>query len=83
MGEKLHFPILFAGMFGLVVYSLIKFRRRPGQSGDGQAIEGNLSLEILWTAVPAIVVLFIGIYSPDFNLRLSLIIEISLNEFFL
>ena len=30
-------------MFGLVIYSLIRFRRKPGQIGDGIALEGNIS----------------------------------------
>ncbi len=63
--------ILFVGITGLVIYSLIKFRRRPGDSGDGQPIEGNLPLEILWTAVPAIVILFVGIYSYDIYDRMG------------
>ena len=63
--------ILFVGITGLVVYSLIKFRRRSNQSGDGEAIEGNLPLEILWTAVPAIVILFVGLYSYDIYDRMG------------
>jgi len=63
--------ILFLGIVGLLVFSLIRFRRRPGQHGDGLAIEGNLPLEILWTAVPAIVVLFVGIYSYDIYERMG------------
>ena len=51
--------ILFIGIVGLLVFSLIRFRRRSGQLGDGLAIEGNLPLEIFWTAVPAVVVLFV------------------------
>ncbi|KGG12948.1 Cytochrome c oxidase polypeptide II [Prochlorococcus sp. MIT 0601] len=63
--------ILFVGMFGLVVYSLIKFRRKPGQIGDGLAIEDNLPLEIFWTAVPAIIILFVGLYSYDIYDRMG------------
>ena len=63
--------ILFLGVIGLLVYSLVRFRRRPGESGDGVAIEGNLPLEILWTAIPAVVVLFVGIYSYDIYERMG------------
>ncbi len=63
--------ILFIGMTGLVIYSLIRFRRKPGDLEDGIAIEGNLSLEILWTAIPAIVVLFVGLYSYDIYERMG------------
>ena len=63
--------ILFVGIVGLLVFSLIRFRRRAGQVGDGVAIEGNLPLEIFWTAVPAIVVLFVGLYSYDIYDRMG------------
>ncbi len=63
--------VLFIGMVGLVVYSLIQFRRKPGETGDGLAIEDNLPLEIFWTAVPAIVILFVGLYSYDIYERMG------------
>ncbi|MCS5698346.1 cytochrome c oxidase subunit II [Cyanobium sp. FGCU-52] len=63
--------ILFLGIVGLLVYSLVRFRRRAGELGDGVAIEGNLPLEIVWTAIPAIVVLFVGIYSYDIYERMG------------
>jgi cytochrome c oxidase subunit 2 len=63
--------ILFIGIVGLIVYSLVRFRRRAGETGDGVAIEGNLPLEILWTAIPAVVVLFVGIYSYDIYDRMG------------
>ncbi len=63
--------ILFAGIAIVLVYSLFKFRRRVGDQGDGLAIEGNLPLEIVWTAIPAVVVLFIGIYSYDIYERMG------------
>jgi cytochrome c oxidase subunit 2 len=63
--------ILFVGIVGLLVYSLVRFRRPQADTGDGAAIEGNLPLEILWTAIPAIVVLFVGIYSYDIYERMG------------
>lgn len=63
--------ILLLGIVGLLVYSLARFRRRAGEVGDGLAIEGNLPLEILWTAIPAVVVLFVGIYSYDIYDRMG------------
>jgi len=55
----------------LILYSLVRFRRRAGETGDGAAIEGNLPLEIVWTAIPAVVVLFVGIYSYDIYDRMG------------
>ena len=63
--------ILFVGIVGLIIYSLVRFRRRPGQLGDGLALEGNLPLEVFWTAVPAIVVLFVGLFSYDIYERMG------------
>lgn len=63
--------VLFVGILGLLLFSLVRFRRRPGDTSDGAPIEGNLPLEIVWTAIPAIVVLFIGIYSYDIYERMG------------
>ena len=62
---------LLLGIVGLLIYSLIRYRRVAGDTSDGLAIEGNLPLEVFWTAVPAIVVLFIGIYSYDIYERMG------------
>ncbi|MGF1494360.1 MAG: cytochrome c oxidase subunit II [Microcoleaceae cyanobacterium] len=48
---------------GILVVCLIQFRRRKGDDSDGPPIHGNIPLEILWTAIPAVIVLAIGIYS--------------------
>jgi cytochrome c oxidase subunit 2 len=63
--------VLFIGILGLLLFSLVRFRRRAGDTSDGAPIEGNLPLEIVWTAIPAIVVLFIGIYSYDIYDRMG------------
>ena len=54
---------LFLMVQGILVYSLFKFRRQPGDDSDGPYIEGNIPLEILWTSIPAVIVLGIAIYS--------------------
>ena len=63
--------MLLVGMTAVVLYSLIRFRRRQGDQQDGPPIEGNLSLELFWTAIPAVVVLFLGIYSYDIYDRMG------------
>ena len=63
--------MLLVGMTAVVIYSLIRFRRRQGDQQDGPPIEGNLSLELFWTAIPAVVVLFLGIYSYDIYDRMG------------
>lgn len=52
-------------VLGAMVLFIIQFRRRPGDDSDGLPIEGSLPLEAFWTAVPAIIVIILGIYSVD------------------
>ena len=54
---------LFIVVQGAIIYSLIRFRRRKGDDTDGLPIEGNLPLEAFWTAIPAIIVVGLGLYS--------------------
>lgn len=56
---------IFLLVEGILIYSAIKYRRRPGDNSDGPPVEGNVPLEILWTAIPAIIVLGISVYSFD------------------
>ncbi len=58
-----------AGIFliveGVLIFSAFKYRRRKGDDTDAEPIHGNVPLEILWTAIPAIIVLGISVYSFD------------------
>ncbi|MBC1238030.1 cytochrome c oxidase subunit II [Nostoc sp. 2RC] len=56
---------LFLVVQGAILISVIKFRHRRGDNGDGEPIEGSFSLEILWTIIPGIIVIGLGIYSVD------------------
>ncbi|MGF1542368.1 MAG: cytochrome c oxidase subunit II [Pleurocapsa sp.] len=54
---------LFLLVEGVLVYCVIKFRRAKGDTTDGPPIEGNVPLEIVWTAIPTIIVFILAIYS--------------------
>lgn len=54
---------LFIVVQGAIIYSMIRFRRRAGDDTDGLPIEGNLPLEAFWTAIPAVIVVGLGLYS--------------------
>ncbi len=54
---------LFLVVEGAIVIFVIQFRQRKGDDADGDPTEGNIPLEIVWTAVPAIIVIGLGIYS--------------------
>jgi cytochrome c oxidase subunit II len=59
--------VLSAFVFSLVMvmlfYALWKFKAKPGDESDGEPIHGNTRLEVAWTVIPTIIVLFGGIYS--------------------
>jgi cytochrome c oxidase subunit 2 len=56
---------LFLLVQSLLVYSIFAFRKQAGDETDGPAIHDNFLLETIWTAVPAIMVMWVGIYSFD------------------
>jgi cytochrome c oxidase subunit II len=59
--------ILSSFVFSIVVvmlaYAIWKFRAKPGDEGDGEPIHGNTKLEIAWTVIPTVIVLFGAAYS--------------------
>src|SRR5687768_8611610 len=56
-------PVFVLGQT-IVLYSVWKFRMRPGEELlDGPPIHGNTRLEIIWTAIPAILLVGLCSYS--------------------
>ena len=54
---------LFLLVEGAILFAVIKFRHRKGDDTDAPYDQGNLPLEIFWTAIPAFLVMGLGIYS--------------------
>lgn len=57
--------VLFSLIIGLLIYSIIVFRRRKNDESDGPHIEGNTRLEVAWTLIPLAFVLFLAYYGSD------------------
>jgi cytochrome c oxidase subunit II len=59
--------VISSFVFSLVIvmlfYALWKFKAKPGDESDGEPIHGNTRLEVAWTLIPTIIVLFGGAYS--------------------
>jgi cytochrome c oxidase subunit II len=59
--------ILSCFVFSIVLvmlgYCVWKYRAKPGDESDGEPIHGNTKLEITWTVIPTVIVLFGAIYS--------------------
>lgn len=54
---------IFLLVEGLIVYSVIRYRRRPGDAELPPQIHGNAAAEVVWTVIPLVVVLFIFLVS--------------------
>jgi len=54
---------VFSAVVAVLVYSVWKFRARPDDDSDGPPVHGHTKLEIVWTAIPAVLVTAISIVS--------------------
>lgn len=54
---------VFAVVAAAIAYSMLKFRVQPDDDTDGPPIHGHTGIEIVWTAVPAVLVTAISIVS--------------------
>ena len=54
---------VFAIVCVFLGYALYRWRVKPGDEGDGLPIHGNTRLEIIWTLIPTVIVLFAAGYS--------------------
>ncbi|MDZ8187684.1 MAG: cytochrome c oxidase subunit II [Nostoc sp. ChiSLP02] len=54
---------IFLGVTSTLMYSVIFHRAVKDDFTDGPAIEGNITLEVVWTAIPILLVFWIAGYS--------------------
>jgi cytochrome c oxidase subunit II len=54
---------VFSIVMVMLVYALYRWRAKPGDESDGEPIHGNTRLEITWTVIPTVIVLFGVAYS--------------------
>ncbi len=55
--------IVFFLVEGLIIWTVIRYRRRPGQDELPPQIHGNNVLEVIWTIVPAAIVGLLFLFS--------------------
>jgi cytochrome c oxidase subunit II len=59
--------VLSAFVYSIVLvmlgYSIWRYRAKPGDESDGEPIHGNTRLEVAWTLIPTVIVLFGAGYS--------------------
>src|SRR5438128_1801533 len=54
---------VFSIVMVMLTYSVWRWRAKPGDESDGAPIHGNTKLEITWTVIPTVIVLFGAVYS--------------------
>jgi cytochrome c oxidase subunit II len=54
---------IFVLVMTVAIYSVIRFRARPGDKSDGAPIHGNARLEVIWVLVPTIIVSALAAYA--------------------
>jgi len=64
---------IFLGVTAAIVYSIIFNRAGKYDVSDGPAIEGNITLEVVWTAIPFALVIWIGVYSYQVYDQMSIL----------
>jgi cytochrome c oxidase subunit 2 len=54
--------LFFSLIMVIMLYSAVVFKRQPGDEEDGPHVHGNTALEIVWTVIPLIIVIALGIW---------------------
>jgi cytochrome c oxidase subunit II len=54
---------VFVLVMTVAIYSVTRFRARPGDKSDGAPIHGNARLEVIWVLVPTIIVSVLAGYA--------------------
>ncbi len=55
--------VVFVGVEGFLIYAIFRYRRRPGDDTLPEQLHGNNTVEIIWTAIPTVIVLALFVMS--------------------
>ncbi|GAA6616924.1 cytochrome c oxidase subunit II [Scytonema sp. NUACC26] len=65
--------IVFLGVLGIIIYSIVFYRAASNDTSDAPPIRGNLKLEITWTVIPILLVMWIATYSYNIYQRMNIL----------
>lgn len=54
---------IFVIVMSVALYSVIRYRAKPGQLEDAEPVHGNTRLEVVWVAIPSVIVTVLAIYA--------------------
>jgi cytochrome c oxidase subunit 2 len=55
--------IVFIGVEGFIIYAVLRYRRKPGDEVLPQQLHGNNTVEVIWTAIPTVIVFILFTFS--------------------
>jgi cytochrome c oxidase subunit 2 len=64
---------IFIAIVGVIIYSILFFRAPPQDYSEGHPGRGNWKIEVLWTAVPTALVIWIAFQSFSIYEQLSIL----------
>ncbi|MBW4469591.1 MAG: cytochrome c oxidase subunit II [Stenomitos rutilans HA7619-LM2] len=64
---------IFLGLVGMMLYSALFFRAKPDDYSEGHPSRGSVKLEILWTAAPTLLVLWIAFQNTNIYSQLNIL----------
>ncbi|MGH2416135.1 MAG: cytochrome c oxidase subunit II, partial [Microcystaceae cyanobacterium] len=65
--------LVFFGVFGTLLYSILFYRAARSDATDAPPIRGNAKLEITWTVIPILLVMWIAGYSYIIYQRMNIL----------
>src|SRR5581483_10120932 len=51
--------IVFVAVEGILIFSIIRFRERPGDTTRPRQLHGNTKVEVAWTVIPALILFIV------------------------
>jgi cytochrome c oxidase subunit 2 len=55
--------IVFIGVEGFILYAVVRYRRQPGDDVLPEQLHGNNTVELIWTAIPTVIVFILFVFS--------------------
>ena len=55
--------IVFIGVEGFLLYAVFRYRRKPGDDVLPEQLHGNNTVELIWTAIPTVIVFVLFVFS--------------------
>lgn len=64
---------IFFGLLGMMLYSVLFYRAKPDDYSEGHPARGSVTLEILWTAAPVLLVAWIAFQNINIYEQLNIL----------